>query len=81
MNFKQYTKYKLSKKEYDTLKELDNEFGEIFKKYWELCDQTDVANTFSEFKKFIADVLWEANKAGFMSDTEMKQWETEFGRF
>lgn len=35
----------------------------------------------SEFKKFIADVLWEANKAGFMSDTEMKQWETEFGRF
>lgn len=54
MNFKQYTKYKLSKKEYDTLKELDNEFGEIFLKYWELCDQTDVANTFSEFKKFIA---------------------------
>ena len=53
MNFKQYTKYKLSKKEYDTLKELDNEFGEIFLKYWELCDQTDVANTFSEFKKFM----------------------------
>ena len=54
MNFKQYTKYKLSKKEYNTLKKLDNEFGEIFLKYWELCDQTDVANTFSEFKKFIA---------------------------
>lgn len=32
----------------------------------------------SEFKKFIRDVLWEANKAGFMSSSEMSMWEKEF---
>lgn len=32
----------------------------------------------SEFKKFINDVLWEANKAGLMSPSEVASWEAEF---
>lgn len=32
----------------------------------------------SEFKKFINDVLWEANKVGLLSPSEVASWEREF---
>lgn len=34
-----------------------------------------------EFKKFISNVLFEANRAGLMSETEMALWDKEFGKY